>query len=148
MLGEEEIRQVKTHWRMNAHSLEQEAGTKLSGVSPEHEPERRDPVGQAIERIGDALYLAVRILATNRGLTIETRTSGRPPRTIRARYAGAADALERTGMGEFLNHHVPGGRRQVTEEAEAARARAGTETTIVDWQRPPAVPTLHAGASR
>ena len=142
MLGEDEIRQVKTHWRLNAHSLEQEARTKLAKVGPEYESERRDSVGQAIDRVGDALYLAVRIRATESGLTIETRTRGRPPRTIRTAYGETADALERTGMGEFLNRHIAGGRRRVTEEAEAARARAAPETTIVDWQRPP---TLQIG---
>ena len=139
MLGEDEIRQVKTHWGMSAHSLRQEAGAKLMGVNPEYEAERRDPVGQAIERIGDALYLAVRIGATEGGLTIETRTRGRAPRTIRTRYGEAPDVLERTGMGEFLNQYVAGGRGRVTEAAEAASARPGTETTVVDWQRPPAV---------
>ena len=139
MLGEDEIRQVKTHWRLNAHSLEQEARTKLAKVSPEYESERRDPVGQAIGRVSDALYLAVRIRATESGLTIEARTRGRPPRTIRTGYGETADTLERTGMGEFLNQHVAGGRRRVTEEAEAASARAGLETTLVDWQRPPTV---------
>ena len=138
MLGEDEIRQVRTHWRMNAYSLRQEAGAKLTGVNPEYEAERRDPVGQAIERIGDALYLAVRIRAAEGGLTIETRTRGRPPRTIRTRCDEAPDALERTGMGEFLNQHVAGGRRRVTEAAEAAGSRPGTQTTVVDWQRPPA----------
>ena len=139
MLGEDEIRQVRTHWRMNAYSLRQEAGAKLTGVSPDYEAERRDPVGQAFERIGDALYLVIRIRATDGGLTIETRTRGRHLRAIRTRYDEAPDALERTGMGEFLNRHVAGGRRRVTEAAEAAGSRLGTETTVLDWQRPPAV---------
>ena len=39
-------------------------------------------------------------------------------------------------MGEFLNQHVAGGRRRVTE---AARTGRGTETAILDWQRPPAL---------
>ena len=138
MLGEDEIRQVRTHWRMNAHSLRQEARAKLTSVNPEYEAEHRDPVGRAVERIGDALYLAVRIRATAGGLTIETRTRGRPPRTIRIRYDEAPDALERTGMGEFLNQHVAGGRGRVTEAAEAARTRPGSETTVVELQRPPA----------
>lgn len=138
MLGEDEIRQVRTHWRMNAHSLRQEATAKLRSVNPEYEAERRDPVGQAIDRIADALYLAVRIRASEGGLTIETRTRGRPPRTIRTRVGEVPNALERTGMGEFLNRYVAGGRRQATEAAEAATTRPGTETTIVDWQRPPA----------
>ena len=138
MLGEDEIRLVRTHWRMNAQSLRHEAGAKLTSVIPEYEAERRDPVGRAVDRLGDALYLAVRIRATGDGLTIETRTRERPPRTIRTRYDEAADALERTGTGEFLNQHVAGGCRRVTE----ARIRPGTETTVVDWQRPP---TLQIG---
>ena len=139
MLGEDEIRQVRTHWRMNAHSLRQEAGAKLTGVNPEYEAERRDPVGQAIERLGDALYLAVRIRGTEGGLTIEARTRGRSIRAIRTPYDEVPDALERTGMAEFLNQHVAGGRGRVIEAAEAARIRPGTETTVLDWQRPPAV---------
>ena len=142
MLGEDEIRQVRTHWRMNAYGLRQEAGAKLTSVNPEYEAERRDPVGQAAERLGDALYLAVRIHATEGGLTIETRTRGRSPRTVRTCYDEAPNVLERTGIGEFLRQHVAGGRRRVTEAAEGARTRPGTETTIVDWQRPP---TLQIG---
>ncbi len=148
MLGEDEIRQVKTHWRMNTHSLQQEAGAKLTSVNPEYEAERRDPVRQAIERIGDALYLAVRIRATEGGLTIETRTRGRPPRTIRTRYDEAPDTLERTGMGEFLNQHVAGGVGRVTEVAEASKTRPGTETTVLDWQRPPTVHIWDGEAQR
>ena len=148
MLGEDEIRQVRMHWRMNAHSLQQEAGAKLTSVNPEYEAERRDPVGSAIERIGDALYLAVRIRASEGGLTIDTRTRGRSPRTIRTRCDEAPHALERTGMGEFLNQHVAGGRARVTEAAEAARTRPGTDTTVVDWQRPPAVQGGHGEVQR
>ncbi len=93
-------------------------------------------VARATARLEDARYQAVRIRATQGGLTIETRTAGRPPTTIRAGHDDAADTLERTGMGEFLNRHTVGGRRRVTQEAAAARARGGTETTILDWQRP------------
>ena len=139
MLGEDEIRQVKTHWRMNAHSLEQEAKAKLANVSAEYEPERRDPVGRAIARLEEALYVAVRIRATESELAIETRTTGRPARTIRTGYGETADTLERTGMGEFLNQHIAGGHRRVTQEGDGARARGETETTIIDWQRPRAV---------
>ena len=138
MLSEDEIREVKTHWRMNAHSLEQEAKARLAKVSPEYEPERRDPVSRAIARLEDARYVAVRIRASESGLTIETRTTGRPPRTFRTGYDETADTLERTGMGEFLNQHIAGGHRRVTQGADAARARGETGTTIVDWQRPPA----------
>lgn len=136
MLGEDEIRQVRTHWRINAHRLAHEAGATLAKVSPEYEPERRDVVARATARLEDARYQAVRIRATQGGLTIETRTAGRPPTTIPAGHDDAADTLERTGMGEFLNRHTAGGRRRVTQEAAAARARGGTETTILDWQRP------------
>ena len=136
MLGEDEIRQVKTHWRINAHRLAHEAGATLARVSPEYEPERRDVVARAIARLEDARYHAVRIRATQAGLTIEARTAGRPPATIRTGHDEAADTFERTGMGEFLNRHTAGGLRRVTQEAAAARARGGTETTILDWQRP------------
>ena len=56
MLGEDEIRQVKTH--LNAHSFEQEAKAKLTKVSPEYEPERRDSGGRGIAPVMEALYLA------------------------------------------------------------------------------------------
>ena len=137
MLGEDEIRHVKTHWRINAHRLAHEAEATLARVSPEYEPERRDVVARATARLEDARYQAVRIRATQGGLTIDTRTAGRPPTTIRTGHDEAADTLERTGMGEFLNRHTVGGRRRVTQEAAAARAGGGTETTILDWQRPP-----------
>ena len=136
MLGEDEIRQVKTHWRINAHRLAHEAEATLARVSPEYEPERRDVVARAIARLGDARYQAVRIRATQGGLTIETRTAGRPPTTIHTGHDEAAATLERTGMGEFLNRHTAGGRRRVMQEAVTARARGGTETTILDWHGP------------
>ena len=139
MLGEDEIRQVKTHWRINAHRLEHEAKATLAKASPEYEPERRDLVARAAARLEDARYQAVRIRAAQSGLTIETRTAGRRPTTIRTGHDKTADTLERTGIGEFLNRHTAGGRRRVTEDADAARARGGTETTILDWQRPPVV---------
>ena len=137
MLSEEEIRAVKTHWRMNSHSLEQEAKAKLANVSSDYEAERRDPVGRAIARLEEARYLALRIRATESGLTIETRTTGRPARTIRSGYGKAAETLERTGVGEFLNQHIVGGLKGITQQTGAARARGDSATTIVDWQQPP-----------
>ncbi len=56
--------------------------------------------------------------------------------------------LERTGTGEFLNQHVEGGRGRVAEAAETAKTRPGTETTVLDWRRPPAVRTGGGGVRR
>ena len=137
MLSEEEIRKVKTRWRLNRHSLEQEARSQLTDISPEYETERRDPVGRAITRLEEARYLAVRIRTTRTGLTIETRTAGRPPRRIHSGFENAAETLERTGMGEFLNQHVVGGFRGMTQPSSAARRSSDSQTTVVDWQQPP-----------
>ena len=137
MLNEEEFRQVKAHWLTSRHSLEHEAGSKLARVNPEYEAERRDPVGRAVERLDAALYLAVRIRATDTRVIIETRTRGQTPRTIETTHDEAAKTIERTGMAEFLSQHVAGNVRHVADPAELARVPGGTERTIVDWQRGP-----------
>lgn len=64
---------------------------------------------------------------------MELLTLPEPAATL---WRRASPALERTGMGEFLNRNTAGGRRRVTQQAAAARARGGTETTILDWQGP------------
>ena len=134
MLGPEQIREVQGHWKLNRHNLEREAKGRLTDVADEYEAERRDPVARAISRLEDARYLAVQIRTAAQGLTIETRTSGRPPRTIRAGFDKAAETLERTGIREFLKRHVASGFNGVIEKSRAARARGGAEATIVEWQ--------------
>lgn len=137
MLGPEQVRQVQNHWRLNRHSLEQEAKEKLTEVAEEYRAERRDPVERARERLEDARYLAVRIRTTAEGLTIETRTSGRPPRTIRAGFGKVPETLERTGMREFLKRHVAKGFNTVIEKSSQAQANNVAAGTIVEWEAPP-----------
>ena len=54
MLSEDEVRQIKAHWQINAHRLEREAKQTLANINPEYEPERRQLVERATGRLEDA----------------------------------------------------------------------------------------------
>ena len=139
MLSEDEVRQIKAHWQINAHRLEREAKQTLANINPEYEPERRQLVDRATGRLEDARYQAVRIQATQAGVTIETRTAGRGPQTIAVEHDDIAATLNRTGMDEFLDRHCAGGRKEMVNKASAARAGHSEATTILEWTRPTTV---------
>ena len=133
MIGEEEIRQVKTHWRINAHRLEQEAKGKLANIDPEHEPERRYLIDRAIGRLEDARYQAVQIeVAVNR-ITVRMRTGGARTKVLHIEQAELIETLVRRGMREFLNHSSRGGCRRLLQKAEAAAAESRGQTVILEW---------------
>ena len=136
MLSEEEVRQIKGHWRINAHRLEHEAKETLASINPEYEPERRQLVERATSRLEDARYQAVRIRTTQRGLEIETRTTGGGPRKMAVEHEDIATTLNRTGMDEFLDRHCTSGYKEIVNKASVARISQTEETTILEWTRP------------